>query len=124
MLDARINTVPLWYALYSESAPAVDENGDYTGESSSGYGDPVKIRANLSPARGREEDDIFGASLNYNKTITTARMNLGIDEHTLIWDSDPGEDADPSTAKYRVVGVAKGHYHMRYALRQIRQEGD
>ena len=129
MLNAWINTKKVWYALYIDHEEDVDENGDFTGESSSRFDRPVMTRANLSPARGTYEEDIFGANLAYSKTMSTAKMNLGIDERTILWDEEPEVDengyADPLTAKYRVAAIAMGHYHVHYALRQMnREEGE
>ena len=125
MLNAWINTRKVWYALYIGKESAVDENGDYTGETVVKYSAPKMTRANLSAARGTVEEDIFGANIHHTKTMATAKMNLGIDENTLVWDEEPAllpdGTADPQTAKYEVVRVARGHYHIHYALRQLNQ---
>lgn len=129
MLNLRINGTRIWYSLFSGSEEEVDENGDYTGNKVKSYG-PVKMtRANLSPARGTMEHDIFGADLSYSKTMSTTSMNLGIDERTILWDEKPEMNKDrtpsnPLTAKYRVAGIARGHYHIHYALRQMNPVGD
>ena len=123
MLNAWINTKKIWYAFYEDTSPILDENGDYTGETKSGYSEPHFTRANLSAARGTVESDIFGTNVKYSKTMSTAKMNLGIDEQTLIWDEEPvlleSGKVDPETAKYRVAAIARGHYHVHYALRQM-----
>ena len=123
MLNAWINTKPLWYAFYVDTSPVIDANGDYTGEYKSGYGKPHFTRANLSAARGTTENDIFGINVKYSKTMSTAKMDLGIDEQTLLWDEEPtllpNGDCDPETAKYRVAAIARGHYHVHYALREM-----
>lgn len=134
MLDARINSVPLWHLQYVGETELKDENGDYTGESSIVYKKPVKIRANLSPAHGSSEDDVFGTSVTYSKILTTANMKLGIDEHSLLSDKKPAVtmidsktctidgDFGNGGACYRVVRVAKGLYHMRYALKTLHED--
>ena len=84
MLDARINAVELWHIKLIGETDETDENGDYTGESAVVYTNPVKIRANLSPAHGSAEDDVFGTSITYSKILTTANMHLdylGIEIH-------------------------------------------
>ena len=128
MLNAWINTKKIWYAFYVDDEPVRDENGDLTGEYRSGYGKPLMTRANLSAARGLAENDIFGTNIRYSKTMSTAKMYLGIDEKTLIWDEPPKlkEDgtADPKSAKYRVAAIAAGHYHVHYALRQLNVDED
>ena len=126
MLGAWINTTKVWYAFYEDESPVVDKNDDYTGEYKSGYGVPHFTRANISPSRGTVENDIFGTNTNYSNTMSTSKMNLGIDEHTLLWDEEPGllenGKADTETAKYRVAAIARGHYHIHYALRQINRD--
>ena len=123
MLNAWINTQKVWYAFYIDEEPILDDNGDLTGEYTSGYSAPLMTRANLSPARGIVDDDIFGSNVQYTKTMSTAKMNLGIDERTLLWDKPPvllgNGNADPESADYRVARVAKGHYHVHYALQQL-----
>lgn len=127
MRDLLSNTKPLWYALYSEKVPIMDENGDYTGEDAPGYSEPVKFRANISPARGNSESDVFGASLDYSKTISTANMTLPIDEYSLIWDKEPEKKLDGTIdfdkAPYKVVAVARGLCHVKYAIKKIQQSG-
>jgi hypothetical protein len=129
MLNARINEQKIWYALYEGEVDAVDEHGDFTGETPSSYGKVMLTRANLSGARGVTEQDIFGQDLHYSRTMSTAKMNLGIDERTILWDAEPVMDtegrADPLTAKYRVAAIARGHYQVHYALRQMNpMDGD
>jgi len=134
MLDNYLNTVELWHLKWVGETEEVDSNGDYTGESATAYLNPVKIRANLSPAHGKTEDEVFGASINYSKILTTANMNLGIDEHSLLSDREPNVvSLDKKTcsvngsfgnggAAYKVVRVAKGLYHMRYALKTLHED--
>ena len=140
MLDAWINAVDVWYANPSGTeVEIVDENGDFTGEYGFGYDAPIKVRANLSPAHGSAEDNVFGLSVNYSKILTTARMNLGINEHSIVWDKKPDIqeaffatlDSDGHIASvkvdnpgdadsiYKVVRVAVGRYHVRYALKKL-----
>lgn len=128
MLNCRINTKKIWYADNTGDAPVYNEDGDYTGEKKLTYGVPKMIRANISPARGGVAYDIFGANLKYSRTLSTTDMGLPINERTLIWVSEPGllQDgtADPETADYRIAGIARGHYHVHYALKQINKEDE
>ena len=125
MLNAWINTRKVWYAFFEDQIPEVDEDGNYTGEQLLVYGKPHMTRANLSASRGVARNDVFGLNTSYSKTMSTAKMNLGIDEQTLIWDEQPtllddnSGRVDPKTAKYRVAAIARGHYHIHYALRQM-----
>lgn len=125
MRDLRANTKPLWYALYREKIPILDDNVDFTGEFESEYTEPVAFRANISPARGDSQSDVFGVNLDYTKQISTTHTELPIDEHTLIWDFPPEKKTDGSIdfdkAPYKVVAVAKGLYHVRYAVKKLQK---
>ena len=128
MLNAWINTKKIWYAFYEEEQPVKDSDGNYTGEYELVYGKPHLTRANLSAARGTASNDVFGLNAQYSKKMSTAKMDLGIDEQTLIWDEKPKmidkTHVDPKSAKYRVAAIARGHYHVHYALRQMNVSGD
>lgn len=129
MLNARINTRKIWYALCEGWTDEADQNGDFTGERAKTFGKVKMTRANLSPSRGTSEEDYFGQDLQYSNTLSTAKMNLGIDERTILWDEKPEMNldkapADPKSAKYRVVAIARGHYQVHYALRQMDRSED
>lgn len=131
MHDARINTVYIWFStVIQDGVELVDGNGDYTGEYGTLYAKPVKVRANLSPAHGSAEDEVFGLSVNYTKVLTTAKMNIGITIDSLVWDEEPSVDDDfyivqddenalINDSVYRVVRIGKGHYHLRFALKKL-----
>ena len=126
--DMPVNTIPVWYSKHLGSEFTVDSNGDYTGEKEDRYSEPVMRRLNISPAHGSVVEDAFGDNISYSKIITTTRMDLGIDEDSLVWDEEPRRKQDGTTdfskAKYRVVRVAKGRYHMRYALNSLLEAND
>jgi hypothetical protein len=88
-----------------------------TGDDMVGYAEPVKFRANVSPARGDSDSDPFGISLDYTKQIVTCDMALPIVEGTLIWESEPVEDT--GKADYKVVAVAKSLNSIIYAMKKI-----
>lgn len=171
------NNRKMWYATYSDSVKTVDENGDYTGDDTAEYSDPVEFHANLSATRGTQgftgtgaSPDYFGADVDYALIISTAQMDLPINENTLIWteqpvyinpipsptdggdddnpsDSESDEDTqmedeqtdvvygatgdvdppqpnpsgvvDPNSAQYFVTAVARGLYHMKYAIKKM-----
>ena len=115
-----------------------DENGDFTGRYVEQHSAPVRIRANLSATRGTQgftgtgaSNDYFGSNVRYDRIISTARMDLPIDEFTLIWTKTPAtktvdgaEVVDYDKAEYRVTAVATGVLHMKYAIRSLQTEGD
>ena len=117
MRDLYANQTAIWCCTRLKSEPAVDENGDYTGEPIRTYSQPVELRVCLSPSRGTVADDAFGQNVSYTRTISTCRQ-LRINEQSLIWLTDPGKEPDPTTADYTVVAVARGLHHIKYALRE------
>lgn len=195
------NNRKMWYATFNDKTKQVDSNGDYTGDEIAEYVTPVEFHANLSATRGTQgftgtgaSVDYFGADVDYSLIISTAQMDLPIDEHTLIWtenpfpptptptpssdpmptpddpddsqdgdtdeesndDTEPNSDTnvvddmepeddvdpteedptepstpqepvtpndptlvDPNTAQYVVTAVARGLYHMKYAIKRM-----
>jgi hypothetical protein len=119
----------MWYAVYSKEEPEIDENGDFTGNDTFSYGTPVEFHANLSATRGTQgftgtgaSTDYFGADIDYALIISTADMTLPIDENTLIWTSQPvivNNEVDYRSAQYVVTAVARGLYHMKYAIKRL-----
>ena len=132
MRDLRANSRDLWYAVYLGVEEKTDANGDYTGERVEVYSKPVWFRANLSATRGTQgftgtgsSYDYFGADVKYDLIISTAQMDLPIDEYSLVWDAEPeldeNDNVDYSKAKYRVKAVARGLHHMKYAIQTLQR---
>lgn len=120
---AKRNKFTMYYALAGASIMETDENGDYTGDKTKGYYAPVKFEANISPSSGNAEENPFGSTLDYTRTILTAD-DLPIVEGTLIWlETNPPEaESDGSTADYRVVRVAPSKNLTKYAVKAIEKE--
>ena len=135
MRDLLSNCRDLWYATYTGKVEEVDSNGDYTGVKISTYSEPVHFKANLSATRGTQgftgtgtSYDYFGADIKYDLIISTAVMDMPIDEYTLIWTEEPATDGsgnvDYSKAGFRVKAVARGLHHMKYAIRSLQHTID
>ena len=108
MRDLKKNQRELWYALYREKIPIVDENGDETGDYTTGYSPPVSFCANLSPGKGSAQAAVFGTDIDFTRSISTTDMDLPITETSLVWyETKPVllEDgtADPDSADYEVA---------------------
>lgn len=92
-----------------------------------GYGEPDYFFANASAAKGRSDEEVFGVSLDYSKTISTTDMALPITETSLIWiETEPVIKAgvvDESSADYSVVAVARSLNSVVYALKN-RKKGN
>ena len=130
MRNLRANTRKMWYATYTGRTNATDSNGDITGDLTPSYSKPVEFRANLSATRGTQgftgtgsTADYFGSDIDYSLIISTANMELPIDEWSIIWTHKPvvnGQGyADYRTADYKVTSVARGLMHMKYAIKEL-----
>lgn len=113
------NKQDFYYALYSSKTMATDANGLKTGEVTKTYTNPVKMSANISPARGSAESEMFGINTNYSKTIATDMMNCPITETSRIW-----IDIEPNLAannwNYEVVQVAKSLNNVVIAVKEVK----
>lgn len=102
------NKRKMWYALYGNKVPIVDENGDYVGEDKVGYYPPVEFKANISPGNGSAQKEVFGVDVDFTRSISTTDMSLPITETSLVWyETEPVilEDGtpDPYSADYEVA---------------------
>lgn len=108
MRSLKKNQRELWYALYQEKIPILDENGDETGDYTTGYSPPVFFEANLSPGKGSAQAEMFGTNVDFTRTISTTDLSLPIKETSLVWyETDPAlladGTADPTSADYEVA---------------------
>lgn len=124
------NRQNIYYATYNNKIPITDENGDFTGDTDTGYSAPVSFYANISPAKGSSQEEVFGKNLDYSRTIVTCDMTLPIDEFSRIWIETkpvlkPDGTADGDSADYSVVQVARGLNSVAYALKKMpKSEGN
>lgn len=79
------NKQTFYYALYKDNAPVYDADGYRTGEKAVEYEDIVRMRGNVSAARGTADLEQFGIEVNYNKTIVLAGTDYPIKEDTVFW---------------------------------------
>lgn len=124
MRSLKRNQQRLYYATYNNKIPITDENGDFTGDYETGYSVPVSFYANVSPAKGSSQEEVFGKTLDYSRTVVTCDMALPIDEFTRIWiETEPVLNADGTangdSADYSVVQVARSLNSVAYALKQL-----
>lgn len=91
-------------------------NGFDTGQYQESYSEPVMARARISSVAGESEVEMFGASVQYDRIISSVQ-NLPIDEYSRLWiDSDPvsGEEYD-----YKVKRAARGLNHHLWAIEKV-----
>jgi hypothetical protein len=129
MRSMERNKVPVWYALYSGKVPVLDSEGYETGEYTSGYSLPVKIRIRVSPNRGEATNQFFGTLLDYDSTMITTD-ELPIDEYSILWigkapvlnDGAYPVDLDGNLITghtHKVVRVANDINVTQYAIKKV-----
>lgn len=142
MRDCKKNQQELYYATYSDQITEYYRDSDgniiydeIDGEliprikcERAGYNNPVPFCANISAGKGTSQEEVFGVSLDYTKTISTTDMSLPLDEKSLVWfETEPIYNADgtvnEASADYSVVGIAKSLNNVVYALKKRAKEG-
>lgn len=142
MRSLKKNMQKLWYSTYADQITEYYKDSDgniiydeidgdliprIKGERA-GYNNPVSFYANISAGKGTSQEEVFGVSLDYTKTISTTDMDLPISETSLIWfETEPTYNADgtvnEASADYSVVGIAKSLNNAVYALKKRAKEG-
>ena len=134
MRGLKRNQKTLYYQLYSEHVPVYETDLDgniiydpvtgeplLTGDYKVGYADPVKFRANVSPARSEAQTEPFGVNTDYDKVICSCDLTLPIDELSQVFVDRKPEDG--KGADYRVVKVARSINSVLFAIKQLPDGG-
>jgi hypothetical protein len=123
MRSLERNKQTIYYALYGVKSPVLDEFGNDTGETTIGYGNPVKFKIRVSPSKGETEETAFGKMLDYDRVMYTADKTFPIDENTKLFvDSIPVFNEDGTSASkpdYKVVGVSKDLNEWQFAIKKV-----
>ncbi len=115
------NLSPVHYCLYSDSVPLKDTDGYETGETTVGYGEPVKIMCSVSPATGYAQVNMFGNLESYDKVLITDDMTCPIDENTVLFvDKAPEFKDGKPIYDYTVRRVAKSLNAISYAVSKVK----
>ena len=86
----------IWYALYQGETAILDADNNDTGEKQITYSTPTAIKANVSPATGQSDTEMFGNLTDYDRVILTADTTLEIDENSIFWiDTTPPQEPVP-----------------------------
>lgn len=115
------NKQTFWYALYQSTDMNHDEYGNETGEPIVTYSEPVQMSANISPATGQSNTEMFGNLDSYDKVIVTDDMNCPIDEHSVLFiDKEPEHNMSGNLMyNYIVKRVAKSLNSISIAVRKV-----
>ena len=113
------NKQTVYYAIFAEETAQYDTEGYESGENEVSYSDPVAIKVNVSPARGRVNVEMFGDSLDYDRVIVTDDIACPITETSVLWvDSVPDKNGDVPY-DYIVRKVAKSLNSISYAISRV-----
>lgn len=125
MRALKRNMRKCWYCLYLGEQEMQDADGNYTGETAITYSPPIELRANISPATGQSNTEMFGNLTDYDRVIVISDTSIQIDENTVFFvDVEPIIEASESGYKakgydYIVRRVAKSINSVSIALRKI-----
>lgn len=125
MRGLKKNQRKMYYALYKNDIPILDENGFEELETKSGYDTPVLFYASLSTGQSDAEESPFGKNVTYDRVISTCDTSLPIDENTLIWvKNKPVFNADGTvngdSADYEVAALPlDGLNSLRIAIKKL-----
>ena len=120
MRTAQRNKQKIYYSLYSEKKPILDEYGNQTGEYELTYATPVSYKMSVSAARGTADVEQFGINLDYSKTMVTEDMNCPITETTRLWiNKEAVIDNVVQPHNYVVISVAKSINSITYAIKEV-----
>ena len=111
----KINRQKIFYALYTGKTAETDTDGNLTGDYVETYAEPVAMKVNVSPAKGKTNIEMFGEEEDYTRSIVTDKMDCPIVESTLLWIGKPVTE----NANYRVTRVARSLHHITYAIEEI-----
>lgn len=122
MRSLERNKINLYYALYSDKIPVLDEFGNDTGQTTTGYQNPVKTRQRVSPNKGNSTEEAFGLAADYDRVIITTDT-LPLTETSVLWiDTLPVIKEDGSTDTphdYKVTKVAPDLNVKQYAIKKV-----
>ena len=112
------NKRKFWYCLYGTETELTDSDGFYTGETGVGYEAPVECWANISPATGQSNTEMFGNLTDYDRVIVTDDTAIPIDENTVLFiDKEPTNGSDGYN--YTVRRVAKSLNSVAIAIQKV-----
>ena len=123
MRSLKKNQQTIYYSTYSKIDEQTDNSGYKTGLYKATYAKPVMLSASVSAARGTAETELFGANLDYDKTVIVDNPSCPITETAYLWiDTLPTFKIDGTTDtphNYKVMGVAKSINHVAYAVKKV-----
>ncbi len=123
MRSMERNKQNIFYALYHDKTPILDEDGNETGDYETGYSNPIPFKIRVSPNKGESSEQAFGKSLDYDRVISTCNHGFPINEFSILWiDTMPEIKEDGTTDTphdYTVTRPAKDLNEWMFAIKKI-----
>lgn len=116
MRTLKRNKRPVAFAFYEGVTELLDDNGNYTGEYTVSYTDPVKTLMNVSGGRGQADIALFGLTQTFARTATTEDLITPFNTETVFWVE---KDPDTEPFDYRVVAVSRTINQVVLALAEV-----
>jgi len=124
------NKQTIWYALFEGTTAITDTSGNYTGEETKTYSDPVAMKANYSRSSSGSNRygtyasttaEPFGLYPSYKKSIVTDDMNCPVAEDSILWIGIAPEDESGNAVKHNFVvrGVSKSLNSITYSVEEV-----
>lgn len=121
MTGLKRNKRTFWYCPYQGEQRLQDDYLNYTGEIRIIYGAPIRCEANVSPASGASQTEMFGNLDNYDKVIAPLPHDFSITENDVLFvDKAPefNDDGGPMY-DYKVRRIAKSINHTSVAIKKV-----
>lgn len=116
-----------YFATYEDKFELKDEYGNNSGEYEVIYSNPIICKGNISAAQGEVQNRQFGDSESYDKVIVLNKVNVPIDEHSILWvDNLPIIETDGSSKTphdYIVKEVARSLNSVSIAVSKVDVNG-
>ena len=107
---------------YQGKTALIDEYGNETGEHTVNYGFAVEYEANISPANGISQTEMFGNLDEYDKVISPLPSNFSITEDDVLFvDKQPEYDDNTGMPlfDYKVRRIARSINHTAVVIRKV-----
>lgn len=128
MRSLERNKKTIYYCSFISKTPLLDGNNLETGEYKLLYDCPKRMRVCISPAKGSDNFNMFGISLDYDKTITIDKNTSPIEETTMIFiDKLPQYNYKYKTLlnkDYIVSVIATSLNNIVIALKKVKDDYD
>lgn len=115
------NKSTFWYLPYVGEEHIYDEWMNLTSDTRIVYGEPVEVKANISPASGIAQTEMFGNLENYDKVISPLPVDFPLTENDVLFiDKEPENDKDGNPKfDYKVRRIARSLNYTAVAVTKV-----